>query len=379
MSNKRIFSVTAIFDKPDEIIHAAEKVSDSIYSKYDIHTPYPVHGMDDAMKLKPSTLGYFALALGLSGTAIALLFMWWTMSVDYPLVIGGKAFFALPALIPITFEVTVLMASVGTVIGMLFYFFKMPNNSYPLHDTSYMKSVSRDKFGVCIEAIDKNFDEAAVTEFLKSIGGKEVSSIYYDEEWLGFRPKVFNLKFIGFLFITAIVTSMTFYFLLNKLGFMAPFNFMMDQPRFDVQSSTEFFENGSTMLVPVEGTIARGFMPYPFKGMHDSVSVGLINPIEPTEAVIEKGKIEYDIYCSPCHGYLAEGDGRLNGNFPNPPSLHTDKLRDWKDGQIYHVITEGQNSMPTYARQIPREDRWKIVHYIRTLQRAMNAKEEDMR
>ncbi|KAB2838527.1 MAG: DUF3341 domain-containing protein, partial [Melioribacteraceae bacterium] len=73
MSEKILYSYTGLFDTPDEIINAAEKVSEEGYKKYDINTPYPVHGMDAAMKLKPSKLGYAALVFGLSGTFTAIL------------------------------------------------------------------------------------------------------------------------------------------------------------------------------------------------------------------------------------------------------------------------------------------------------------------
>jgi mono/diheme cytochrome c family protein len=94
--------------------------------------------------------------------------------------------------------------------------------------------------------------------------------------------------------------------------------------------------------------------------------------------VLEKGQSRYDTYCSPCHGYYGEGDSRLRGQFPNPPTLHSDKLRNWSDGNIYHVITNGQNVMPSYASQVSREDRWAIIHYIRVLQRSKNASDKDV-
>ncbi|MCB0753622.1 MAG: cytochrome c, partial [Ignavibacteriae bacterium] len=87
---------------------------------------------------------------------------------------------------------------------------------------------------------------------------------------------------------------------------------------------------------------------------------------------------KFNIYCSPCHGYLAEGDSRLRGQFPNPPSLHSEKVRGWSDGRIYHVIVSGQNVMPSYSSQLSREERWAVVNYIRVLQRSLNAKESDL-
>ena len=142
---KILHSITGIFDTPEEIIRAAKAASKTGYKRFDVNTPYPVHGMDDAMNLPPSKLGYVALVIGLMGAAGALLLMWYINTIDYPQVIGGKHYFPLPALIPITFEITVLSASVLSVLVMLFIVFKFPNNSHPLHDTEYMKQVSSDK------------------------------------------------------------------------------------------------------------------------------------------------------------------------------------------------------------------------------------------
>src|SRR5512137_206402 len=154
MTNTALYAITALFDTPDAIIHAAEETKRGGYTRFDVNTPYPVHGMDRAMGLRQSRLGFFALGFGLLGTLSAVGLMSWVTLKDYPLVIGGKPFWSWPAFVPVAFEVTVLLASVLTVVSMIVIFFKFPNNSHPLHDTPYMKRVSTDGFGICIEAAD---------------------------------------------------------------------------------------------------------------------------------------------------------------------------------------------------------------------------------
>lgn len=377
MEKKIIYGVTALFDRPNDIIKVAGQAAQK-YKNYDIHTPYPIHGMPKAMKLKPSKLGYFALAFGLTGTAIALLFMWWTMSIDYPLVIGGKPFFALPAFIPVTFEVTVLLASVGSVLAMLFILFKLPNNSHPLHDTDYMRAVSVDKYGICIEAKDKNFSEESAKEFLSTYGGNQVETIYFDEEFLTFKPKVFEPKFVMFLVAVFLIISGSTYFVLNKLLYLPPFDWMMEQSRVNAQSASTFFKDGVGMQKPVEGTVALGKIPYQYADDPDLAAVMMVNPLNANESNLMLGKKKFNTYCSPCHGFHGEGDSRLRGQFPNPPSLHTDRIRKWSDGRIYHVIQMGQGIMPSYASQLTTEERWAIILYIRALERSLNAKEGDL-
>ncbi len=378
MSDKVLYGITGIFNTPDEIIHAAKSVSDKGYKKYDVNTPYPVHGMDQAMKLPPSKLGYVALVFGLSGTIAAVLMMTWMMVIDYPNIIGGKPYFALPAFVPIMFEVTVLSAAIATVSTMIAVFFKFPNLVHPLHDTQYMKKVSSDKYGLYIQAEDELFNEDEVKNLLAELGASEVEPVYFDNEEVNHEHKVLEPRFIGLLILVAIITSGSVYFSLNKLMFMTPFNWMMEQNKVRPQTISTVFSDGYAMRPPVEGTVSRNEVPYQFKDNPEAAGKYLKNPLIPSEENISLGQTKYDIYCSPCHGYHAEGDSRLRGQFPNPPSLHSEKSREWSDGSIFHVITEGQNIMPSYASQLTRQERWAIVLYVRVLQRSLNAKESDL-
>jgi mono/diheme cytochrome c family protein len=371
----KLYAVGGLFNTPDEIINAARKVTDAGYNDFDVNTPYPVHGMDRAMKLKPSKLGFVTLAFGLSGAIFALLFMYLIMTYFYPVIIGGKPFFALPAFIPITFEVTVLLATLSTVIGMIAVFFNFPSTSHPLHDTDYLRNVSLDKYGVVILASDPKFNEAEVKSLLTGLGASVTENIYYppEEEFHLFQP-----KFILFLLSVAIVTSLATYFTLNHVLFLPPFDFMYRQEKVDPQERSEYYTDNISMRTPVRGSVARGFIPYPYMGQNEPAEV-LTNPLPASNQVLELGRRKYDTYCSPCHGDFADGDSRLRGQFPNPPTLHSDRSRQMSDGMFYHIMTNGQNIMPSYAPQVTREERWAIVHFIRVLQRAKNASPEDVK
>lgn len=177
-AEKKIYAVTAIFDTPDAIMSAAAKVRDSEYSKFDVHTPYPVHGMDHAMGLKPTKVPFVTLICGLIGLTIAFTLQTSIMFGDYRLNVGGKPFFSLPAFVPIMFECTVLVLAHSTVFFMLTLFNKLPINNCPLHDTDYSRAIMCDKFGVAIEARDENFSEEKVKSFLARIGGRDIVTIY---------------------------------------------------------------------------------------------------------------------------------------------------------------------------------------------------------
>lgn len=374
-----LYALAALFDTPDGIIRAAEGVAAAGYSRFDVNTPYPVHGMDHAMRLRPSRLGIFALVFGLLGAVGTISFISWVTSVDYPLVIGGKPFWSWPAFVPVTFEVTVLLASVLSVITMIVLYFRFPNTSHPLHDTPYMKRVSSDRFGIVLLASDPIFNDAQAKSLLQQLGASEIFPVHFDVEDRSIQRRLFEPRFLGVLVLTAIMVSGATYFSFNHLLFWEPFSWMSEQAKLKPQKPSMLFSDGIGMRPPVPGTVARGELPYAFADKPEAAGKFLANTLLPTDSVLAVGKKKYLTFCSPCHGNFGEGDSRLRGQFPNPPTLHSDKVRTWPDGSIYHVITQGQNVMPSYASQISRDDRWAIIHYVRVLQRAHYAKESDLK
>ena len=134
------------------------------------------------------------------------------------------------------------------------------------------------------------------------------------------------------------------------------------------------------MRMPVKGTVPRGFSRYDFE-VENNEELGrrLANPLARTKAVLLQGQKQYNTYCIVCHGAYGEGDGSVVPKYPRPPSLQSEKISQWPDGRIFHVISSGQNIMPSYSTQISQEDRWAVVHYIRALQRAKNPTNEDIK
>lgn len=377
--SKKLYGLAALYNTPNEIIEAAAVVAGKGYEKFDVYTPYPLHGMDDAMALGKPKIGFLAFTFGFIGTCSALLMIGWMMGINYPNIIGGKPFFALPSSIPITFELTVLLTGIATVLGLLILFSKMPKLNSPLNDTEFMNNVSSDKYGIVIRTDDDKFTEDTVKNLYLSTGAYDVQEIYYRESNLTTKTPIFEKKFIGAIIGTAVITAVVSYFTINYVLYdIQPFDWMWMQARINSQSKSDFFPNKSGMRPPVNGTVAKGFLPYEYKGMPDSSVKLLANPLAVSKSVLERGQDRFNIYCSPCHGYFGEGDGRMKGLFPKPPTLHSVKVSEWADGNIYHVITNGQNVMPSYAEQVSRDDRWAIIHYIRALQKSKNAKEEEL-
>lgn len=171
----------AEFDTPAECLHAAEKLRDAGYSVFDTHTPFPVHGMDAAMGMKDSKLGALVFPIGLTGTTLAFLMMWWMNGVDYPIVIGGKPPYSLPSMVPIMFELTILLTAFGTVFGM-FHLNRLPRHHHPVFNSERFASFSNDKFFVSVESTDPKFDLERTKKLLEDCHPQHLELVYDDDE-----------------------------------------------------------------------------------------------------------------------------------------------------------------------------------------------------
>jgi mono/diheme cytochrome c family protein len=142
-------------------------------------------------------------------------------------------------------------------------------------------------------------------------------------------------------------------------------------PRVAAQHEDPMRPGESVMRPPVPGTVPRDYTPYRY-AQADSLlaQAELVNPLPRTAAVMERGRTVYSNTCIVCHGPQGDGQGYIVPLYPMPPTLHSAKVRGWPDGRIFHVISRGQNLMPSYATQIVPEDRWAVVHFVRALQRS---------
>jgi len=161
----KLWGLLAEFQTPQDLVRAAARVRDAGYTKWDAHTPFPVHGLDSAMGIRTTRLPYFVLAAGIVGALSGLLMQWWMNAVDYPLIISGKPFNSLPASIPVTFELTVLLASLTAFIGML-AFNALPRFHHPLFRSDAFRRATTDAFFLAIEAKDPRFDRAKTEQLL---------------------------------------------------------------------------------------------------------------------------------------------------------------------------------------------------------------------
>tara|TARA_Y100001936_G_C15978667_1_gene615324 strand:- start:416 stop:949 length:534 start_codon:yes stop_codon:yes gene_type:complete len=174
--SSQIYGLLARFESPEDLMKAAVKVRDKGFQKFDCHTPYPVHGMDDAMGLKRSILGYIVGVGAVGGATVGMLLQWYVSTVDYPIVISGKPLFSWQAYMIITFVLMVLGGALSSLLGM-FHLNRMPTFSHPLFNSKIFEKATDDYFFISIECEDPLFDEKKTVDFLSSIGGKDIEVV----------------------------------------------------------------------------------------------------------------------------------------------------------------------------------------------------------
>ncbi len=168
--------LVAEFDTPAEILAAADKLREAGYRSFDAHTPFPVHGLEKAMKIPDSRLGWIVLAHGVAGGLGGLALQWYANAVSYQMTIGGKPFFSFQAFVPVTFALTILLAAFGSVFGM-FFLNGLPRWSHPLLSHPGFRKFSDDKFFLSVESRDAKFDATRTHALLEQIGGKRVAML----------------------------------------------------------------------------------------------------------------------------------------------------------------------------------------------------------
>ena len=432
----------AEFENEHDLLHAAEKVRDAGYTKTDAFTPFPVHGIDHALGIKPTILPFIVLCAGLTGLFTALLMQWWMNGVDYKYIISGKPFGITPASIPVSFELTILFSAFTSVLGML-ALNGLPRFSNPVFTNSKFDRATNDRFFLYVDATDKYYNRESVRELLSSVHANSLDEVTEDStpselpRWILLGALLIML---AGLIPAAIVLNMRASF--SDLPRWHVFFDMDFQPKKKPQQTTTIFKDGRTMRPQVPGTISRGQLDQqdPFYLGYDPMKVTSIDaekqiyvstvdsvavdsvanvaalssapsgavqppaagspaagaapvlpfleklPIEANEANIKLGKTKYEIYCSACHGYSGYGDGLVSkraaslaqDTWTPPSSLHLDRIQKQPVGQIFHTISKGQGKMASYASSITPQERWSIVLYVRALQRSRNANIDDV-
>lgn len=388
----QVHGLLAEYETPQKLIAAARRVKDAGFTRWDSYSPFPVHGLDPAMGIKPTVLPWIVFAAGLGGGSFALFFQWWTSTVNYPWIVSGKPFWTLPANIPITFELTVLSAALTCFASMLMLN-KLPLPSHPLDRIRRFARVTDDRFFIAIQASDPKFDARDTAELLRSTSPHgAVETVMEDTESSTAIPRgvIYGLLILG----SAAIVPFALATLSRVTTSTKPrFHIVPDmdfQQKYKTQRKNTFFADQRAMRLDVAGTVAVGELrddDHFYRGKVDGAFAKTFpEQIEISEATMLRGQERFGIYCSPCHGLDGAGQGMVHqrarslmqGTWVQPSDLHQDVLRYKPVGELFVGVSKGIRNMPAYERQIDTADRWAIILYLRALQRGNAASLADV-
>jgi len=410
-----LYGLLAEYENPGKLIEAAKVVRDAGFTKWDCYSPFPVHGIDPAMGIKRTKLPLIVFAGGASGLGLGLLLQWWANTYHWPWIVSGKPLFSLPANVPITFETTVLLAAFAAFFGM-WGMNKLPKPWHPFFRNDRFAKVTTNGFFIGVEADDPEFDLDQARSMLEEAGATAVEPCHLDPDP---AKKRIPTKLVGFMVITMVLALLPFALIARARASKSTEPHYHIIPDMDFQAKTKAqaesanFPDFRATRMPVAGTVARGDLradSHFYRGILETklrtIKVGedgqaiaeettqtswaetfpQTEQFTPSRAVMERGRERFGIYCQPCHGAAAYGDGIVHQRslkvpseaWAQPTNLHLETIVGQPHGQIFNTISNGIRTMRGYAEQIPAQDRWAIVLYLRALQRSQNASVDDV-
>jgi hypothetical protein len=173
---EKTYGLIATFDSPAAVMHAAEQVRDAGYRRWDVITPFPIHGMDQAMGVGRSRVPRISLAGGITGFCTGMSMIWFMDKFDYPITVGGKPLFSPLFAFPVSYELTILFTAFATITGM-FILNGLPMHYHPVLNYDNIRRGTDDLFFIVIEKTDPRFNAENTRALLASAGGREIGEL----------------------------------------------------------------------------------------------------------------------------------------------------------------------------------------------------------
>jgi mono/diheme cytochrome c family protein len=416
-----LHGILAEYDTPGELVEAARRVRDAGYTDFDCYSPFPVHGIDPAMGIKRTILPLLIFGGGFTGAVGGLALQWYCNAHAWGWNISGKPTWSIPANIPIAYECGILLAVFASFFGM-WILNKLPQVWHPLFRLERFGRVTDDGFFLAIEAKDRRFDADKTKQLLQDAGATAIEPCYLDPDPAQKQMPKWILALIVASTAFALVPFAIAAKARNSKSAEPHIHIFPDmdfQPKFKSDTAMDLFSDGRANRGEITGTIARGWLEEDsvyYKGLEPAASGGNATdqwtttfpkqypdspsitpdlrgkPFVVDMKLLQRGQNRFNIYCTPCHGYDGHGQGMVPERVkqaggvwqarnlveaPDPADKSGVVVR-MPNGQLFNTISNGFQTMQGYAGQIPAADRWAIVAYVRALQRAQNASEDDV-
>ncbi|HKX46639.1 MAG TPA: DUF3341 domain-containing protein, partial [Planctomycetota bacterium] len=295
----RLWGLLGEFESPSDLKRACKKVRDAGFTKWDAITPFPVHGIEEAMGIRWTILPWLVLGGGLTGLVTAVLLQWWTNAVDYPFSISGKPMWSLPANVPVIFELTVLLSAFASFFGMLILNL-LPELWHPLFGAKKQPRLTSDRFAIVIEAADPLFKRQQVELLLSGAGASGLEAVFAPARR---EPLPMAIHAVGMIVTALALIPPAFVAKAWVVKSSQPRLHVvpdMDwQPKSKAQQPNALFErlfgDPRASLLPPPGTVARGEL-WEDEHLHtgkrgEAWAQGF--PFDVTPEVVERGRARY--------------------------------------------------------------------------------------
>jgi len=367
-------ALLATFDTEAALIDAARAVDAAGFTITDAYGPYLVAGLPSRVAAGPSRIALACLCGGVMGAAGGLLLQAWTSAASWPLDVGGKPVLAWLAYLPVAFELMILGAGAAAVAMFLVECRLRPRRRLAMPPGS----VTGGRFAIAVEAGSvARLGMARAT--LRDAGAAAVVSWAGDEVTGAGSASAGRFRSADRALIAVTCASAGLAALLWPDWTRRNVSFAPDMaisPAATTHSPAALQADGRTLLTPVPGTVPRGPLPLRYEATEADALRAAAELQVPTWIAAEtdwaRAEKSFAAFCQLCHGSEGHGDGiTIKRGFQPPPSLLTQRARDMKDGQMFHVITYGQKLMPSHASQVGPDDRWRLILHVRRLQQRL--------
>jgi mono/diheme cytochrome c family protein len=359
--------VLAAFSTADDLVAAARAATSAGLEVVDAYTPHRIEDFPGVSRARTFDVSRAALGGGWVGGAGALLFQAWTSVVSWPLDVGGKPALAWLSFVPVAFEAMVL----GAATGLAWAFFRRPRSKQAAGPSG--NGLPEQPFVIEVLAKEPTVDAFGVLRQARGLVVLQAVPVSGIRESTLEVPSIARLE--GGLVALAL-GALTLAALLwpdpsrRNLAYAPD---MAESPALGTYEGEDRRGGARTLRTPVIGTVPRGALPLhyePSEADAQRAALELQMPIpvadEPADVRVAQS---FQAFCQPCHGRDGHGDGiTIKRGFQPPPSLLTQRARDMKDGQMFHVLTYGQKLMPSHASQLSPDERWRLIKHIRALQ-----------
>lgn len=364
--------VIAAFDTVEKLTGAAGALDTADFAVTEVHAPFPAESLPGEAAKPPSRIPAACLAGGAAGAVLGALLQAYISAVSWPMNVGGKPVLSWLAFVPVTFEVMILGAVIGAFWAFLAGVRPSPRSSLQALD----QAISRGQCVIRLRARDAG-EAGRVADLLRGHGARHVLEARAhpparrqkrgrDRDWRRLNVRLAVASSACVLVAAVIWTDPT-----QPNYVFAPA--MANSPAAMSYSGEALRASSERLRARPEGTVPKGPLPLRYGASEEDALRAAVELLMPPDIVAEvdtaPGETLFTQLCRTCHGDEGHGDGvTMKRGFQPPASLLTQKARDMEDGQMFHVLTHGQNLMPSHAGQLSTDDRWRVIRYVRSLQ-----------